>query len=140
MQPPFCYILRVYFEDTDAAGIVYYANYLKFMERARTEWLRALRLPHASLRALDNGVLVVQSLSIKYLQPARLEEELAVTACIQSVGKATVVLKQTVLRHQPVSQLLVSSTVRLAYVDCTTLAPKRMPSTLSHLLQAQLPC
>jgi acyl-CoA thioester hydrolase len=141
MQAEFQWPVRVYFEDTDAAGIVYYANYLKFMERARTEWLRNLGLPHASLRDADNGVLVVQSLSVKYLQPARLEEELVVTARLQSVGKATVELQQTVQRAGPqaASLLLVSSTIRLAYVDCALLQPKRMPATLYDLLQSQLP-
>ncbi|MFM2399302.1 MAG: hypothetical protein RL341_1459 [Pseudomonadota bacterium] len=131
--------MRVYFEDTDAAGIVYYANYLKFMERARTEWLRALGLPHASLKESDNGVLVVESLQIKYLQPARLEEELVVTARIQSVRKATLELAQQVLRENPHGQAftLVQSSIRLAYVDCATLNPKRMPARLAALLQAQ---
>jgi acyl-CoA thioester hydrolase len=139
MQKEFRHRMRVYFEDTDAAGIVYYANYLKFMERARTEWLRALGLPHASLQSTDQGVLVVESLQIKYLQPARLEEELVVTARIQSVRKATVELAQSVVRENPHGQALtlVHSNIRLAYVDCATLNPKRMPEHLAALLQAQ---
>ncbi|MGL4573398.1 MAG: tol-pal system-associated acyl-CoA thioesterase [Burkholderiaceae bacterium] len=139
MQKEFRWPMRVYFEDTDAAGIVYYANYLKFMERCRTEWLRALGLPHASLKEADNGVLVVESLEIKYLQPARLEEELVVTARIQSVRKATVELAQHVLRENPQGQasLLVQSSIRLAYVDCASLNPKRMPQQLATLLQMQ---
>jgi acyl-CoA thioester hydrolase len=131
----------VYFEDTDAAGIVYYANYLKFMERCRTEWLRALGLPHASLKEADNGVLIVESMEVKYLQPARLEEELVVTARIQSVRKATLELAQQVVRENPQGQAftLVQSSIRLAYVDCATLKPKRMPARLATLLQAQTP-
>jgi acyl-CoA thioester hydrolase len=140
MTKEFRWPLRVYFEDTDAAGIVYYANYLKFMERARTEWLRSLGLPHASLQESDNGVLVVESLEVKYLHPAQLEEELVVTARIQSVRKATVELAQSVMRQtsSELTRTLVHSTIRLAYVDCTSKYPKRMPTPLIALLQAQL--
>jgi acyl-CoA thioester hydrolase len=140
MNNVFYWPVRVYFEDTDAAGIVYYANYLKFMERARTEWLRALGLPHASLKESDNGVLVVESLTVKYLHPARLEEELVVTARIQSVRKATLELEQSVMRETANAQArtLVYSTIRLGYVDCNTHKPKRMPPALNTLLLRQL--
>jgi acyl-CoA thioester hydrolase len=140
MSNVFYWPVRVYFEDTDAAGIVYYANYLKFMERARTEWLRALGLPHSSLQASDNGVLVVESLTVKYLHPARLEEELVVTARIQSVRKATLELEQSVMRETANAQArtLVYSTIRLGYVDCSTHKPKRMPPALNTLLLRQL--
>jgi acyl-CoA thioester hydrolase len=140
MSQVFRWPLRVYFEDTDAAGIVYYANYLKFMERARTEWLRALGLPHASLQQSDHGVLIVESLQVKYLHPAQLEEELVVTARIQTVRKATLELEQTVLRETPSgsTRTLVYSTIRLAYVDCATKNPKRMPAALAALLHNQL--
>ena len=108
----FSWNVRVYFEDTDAAGIVYYANYLKFMERARTEWLRSLGFDHASLREQSGIIFVVTRLEAHYLRPARLDEELAVTVEPTRIGRAGLDLGQRVERL-PVGSPLCTASVRL---------------------------
>jgi acyl-CoA thioester hydrolase len=131
----FRHSIRVYFEDTDAAGIVYYANYLKFMERARTEWLRALGHPHADMVQRDRSVFVVQAVQMQYLAPARLEEMLEIATCIREVGRASLTLDQWALRD---GHCLVASRIRLGHVDAGTLRPKRIASHLVGLLEARL--
>ncbi|HET7772465.1 MAG TPA: tol-pal system-associated acyl-CoA thioesterase [Burkholderiaceae bacterium] len=131
----FRHSIRVYFEDTDAAGIVYYANYLKFMERARTEWLRALDHPHAAMVQHDQSVFVVQAVQMQYIAPARLEEVLEIATCMREVGRASLTLDQWALRD---GQCLVASRIRLGHVDTQTLRPKRIAPALARLLQAQL--
>jgi len=90
--------IRVYFEDTDAAGIVYYANYLKFAERARTDWLRDLGVSHADMMTRDGLVLVVRRCAIEYLRPARLDDMLTVETEVEKLGGASIDLVQRVLR------------------------------------------
>lgn len=90
--------IRVYFEDTDAASIVYYANYLKFAERARTDWLRDLGVAHAEMIRRDGLTLVVRRCAIDYLKPARLDDELTVETELVKLGGASVELAQRVLR------------------------------------------
>ena len=90
--------IRVYFEDTDAAGIVYYANYLKFAERARTDWLRELGIPHAEMIKRDGLTLVVRRCNADYLKPAHLDDELVVETELIKLGGASVELAQRVLR------------------------------------------
>ena len=90
--------IRVYFEDTDAAGIVYYANYLKFAERARTDWLRALGIPHSQMIKRDGLTLVVRRCNADYLRPAHLDDELTVETELVKLGGASVDLNQRVLR------------------------------------------
>jgi acyl-CoA thioester hydrolase len=131
----FCHRIRVYFEDTDAAGIVYYANYLKFMERARTEWLRDRGLPHSELVHEQFGVFVVLGVSANYLAPARLEDLLDVRTAIREMGRASLTLDQWVLKGD---QYLVSSQIRLGYVDTRTLKPKRIPQVLAERLQPKV--
>ncbi|MFC3148859.1 tol-pal system-associated acyl-CoA thioesterase [Piscinibacterium candidicorallinum] len=126
-----CHRIRVYFEDTDAAGIVYYANYLKFMERARTEWLRDLGLPHADLVHEQFGVFVVLGVTANYLAPARLEDLLDVRTAIHEMGRASLTLDQWVVKGD---QCLVTSQIRLGYVDTRTLKPKRIPQMLVERL------
>lgn len=127
--------VRVYWEDTDAGGIVYHANYLKFFERARTEWLRALGINQNALREQTGGVFVASDLSIKYLRPARLDDELVVTAAAQSTGKASLAIEQKALRKLPGSarpELLCEASVRIGWVNAATLKPVRIPS---HVLE-----
>ncbi|MFP5382843.1 MAG: YbgC/FadM family acyl-CoA thioesterase, partial [Gammaproteobacteria bacterium] len=93
----FCIPVRVYIEDTDAGGIVYYVNYLKFMERARTEWLRALGFQHYTL--LDEDFLfVVRHADVDYRRPARIDDELAVSAAVERLGRASIFFRQQVVR------------------------------------------
>jgi acyl-CoA thioester hydrolase len=90
--------LRVYYEDTDLAGIVYYANYLKFIERARTEWIESLGVDQMALRAAEGIVFAVRRVEADYLRPARFGDELVVETVLQSLGGARLVLEQVVLR------------------------------------------
>lgn len=127
--------MRVYWEDTDAGGIVYHANYLKFFERARTEWLRSLGINQTALREQTGGVFVASDLSIKYLRPARLDDELVVTATAKSTGQASLVIDQKALRKRPGApdpELLCEASVRIGWVNAATLKPARIPS---HVLE-----
>lgn len=100
-SPSFCWPVRVYWEDTDAGGVVYYANYLKFFERARTEWLRSMGLEQHALRASTGGVFVVSEAAIKYHRSARLDDALTITVRLQQAGKASVVFVQQAWREPP---------------------------------------
>lgn len=135
---PFRWASRVYWEDTDAGGIVYYGNYLRFLERARTEWLRSLGFSQSKL-AEDPGVLfAVVSLNIDYRRPARLDDEL-LTSCEPAVeGAATIRFAQRIYRgtgSEPTRDgLLVEASVRVACIDARTLRPKRLPDFLTSAL------
>ena len=130
--------IRVYWEDTDAGGIVFYANYLKFMERGRTEWLRSLGIEQQRLRDEVGGMFVVSEANIKYLQPARLDDELVVTAQLQSAGRASMAILQQVLLKpkQPTDTpaLLCEGTIRIGWVDAASMRPARIPPTLIQIL------
>jgi acyl-CoA thioester hydrolase len=155
----FSWPVRVYWEDTDAGGIVFYANYLKFMERARTEWLRSLGISQSALRQPANGqaggMFVVTDTQLKYLQPARLDDQLLVTAHISHTSRVTLTITQeirllpnTVLRKQlsNTEQISVTpgelnalpmacqGTVRIAWVDAVSLQAARIPQTLLEVL------
>lgn len=118
--------LRVYIEDTDAGGIVYYVNYLKFMERARTEWLRTLGYQHYAL-ADQNFQFVVHSCMVRYHRSARVDDALEVTAQIHRLGKATLDFVQQVWRGD---ELLCEAEVRVASVSADQLKPSAMPGEL----------
>jgi acyl-CoA thioester hydrolase len=123
--------LRVYYEDTDAAGIVYYANYLRFAERARTEMMRALGVEHSELRAAAGIVFAVRRCSADYLAPARLDDRLEVVTRITDLRGASLGLEQTVRRD---AADLVRMHLKLA---CMTVAgrPARIPGTLRAELE-----
>ena len=132
---PFSLPVRVYWEDTDAGGVVFYANYLKFFERARTEWLRRLGLNQHTLREQTGGMFVVSSAQIKYHQPARLDDLLTVTAHIEQLGKASVVFAQEAYRHSdaahtPNSTLLAAGSIRVGWVHAQTMQPGRIPASV----------
>ena len=124
--------VRVYYEDTDAAGIVYYASYLKFMERARTEWLRSRGFNHTALLQEHAIVFVVARLNMHYHQPARLDEQLHVEATVTKVGRASFDMDQSVYRDDDTA--LCSATVRLACL-C---ADRMQPSAIPHFLLTEL--
>ncbi|MFT7403337.1 tol-pal system-associated acyl-CoA thioesterase [Zhongshania sp.] len=122
--------LRVYMEDTDAGGIVFYVNYLKFFERARTEYMRAQGFDKAAF--IDDSLMfVVTNLATKYLRPARLDEQLIVTAKVIAAAKASLSFDQRVYRGD---EVLCEAQVRLACVDRISLKPKRMPAALLSVL------
>ncbi|MGM0831337.1 MULTISPECIES: tol-pal system-associated acyl-CoA thioesterase [Halomonas] len=121
--------VRVYMEDTDAGGIVYYVNYLKFMERARSEWLRTLGLNQQTL--LDAGTqLVVYRLACHYSKPARLDDSLIVSTTVESVGKCRMTFLQQVQRDE---ELLCAATVEIACLCADKMRPKAWPQALKAL-------
>ena len=124
---PFKHTLRVYWEDTDAGGVVFYANYLKFFERARTEWLRSFGHSQQRLRDETGAIFVVAETAIRYLRPARLDELLEVTVEVLEAGRATMLIAQRALRG---GELLAEGTIRIGCVDALTLRPRRMPIAL----------
>jgi acyl-CoA thioester hydrolase len=129
MQPPanFSCKYRVYWEDTDAGGVVYYANYLKFMERCRTEWLRTLGVDQVRLRAERQLQFAVVNVVVDFLRAAVLDDEILVTAELQRMSGATITFKQTILRGDV--QLIDAST-RVACLDSGTLKPRPIPKDL----------
>ena len=141
MQTPFQFPIRIYWEDTDAGGIVFYANYLKFFERARTEWLRALGIEQQALKTEVGGMFVVSETSLKYHRPAQLDDLLTVTAELAQAGRATLTLRQQAWRQisdeqsGPAPQLLAEGTIRIGWVDSSTLKPGRIPATILKALQ-----
>ncbi len=128
---PFSWQIRVYYEDTDLGGVVYYANYLKFLERARTEWLRALGLEQDLLRNQDNLIFAVRQLHINYLQPAKFNDELQVLAQVTQVKRASLMMQQDIKRG---TTHLCSAQVQLACLQFDSLKPRRMPQTLFELM------
>lgn len=124
--------VRVYWEDTDAGGVVYYANYLKFMERARTEWLRALGVHQEALRSQEGVQFVVADMQVRYLAPAKLDDLLTVTVFVAEQGRASMLLEQQVWRGDT---LLAQGQVRVGCVDAKTLNPKRMPTCVLDVLR-----
>jgi acyl-CoA thioester hydrolase len=121
--------VRVYWEDTDAGGIVYYANYLKFMERARTEWLRALGFEQATMQREQQLMFVVVDAKLQFKKPARYGDALNVTASVCEHSRASFSFKQDVL-HETNGELLVSGTVRVACIDATSMRPRGLPTVL----------
>lgn len=123
--------LRVYIEDTDAGGIVYYVNYLKYMERARTEFMRSLGFDRSSLFSAER-LFVVRDIALVYRAPARLDDELAASVSVTGVGGASLALHQTVRRGD---ELLVSADVTIACVGREDLRPRRMPGDMLATLR-----
>ena len=135
---PFRFALRVYWEDTDAGGIVFYANHLKFMERGRTEWLRHLGFAQQALREQSGGMFVVSETAVKYHQPARLDDALWVTAELREAGRVSLTIAQQVLLQRPgqPDTLLAEGTIRIGWVDAQTLKPGRIPAAILEVLKS----
>jgi acyl-CoA thioester hydrolase len=129
----FAHPVRVYWEDTDAGGIVFYANYLKFFERARTEWLRSLGIEQGQLREQTGGIFVVSETSVRYLRPARLDDELLVTAKLEAAGRASLIIAQQAMAAD--GSLLAEGTIRIGWVDAATLKPGRIPPVILEAIQ-----
>ena len=126
-EATFSHPVRVYWEDTDAGGVVFYANYLKFFERARTEWLRALGFSQQRLREETGAIFVVGSTELRYLRPARLDDDLRVTVQLQQAGRATMLIDQQAWRSE---ELLAEGRIRIGCVDQGTFRPRRIPDTI----------
>ncbi len=157
----FSWPVRVYWEDTDAGGIVFYANYLKFFERARTEWLRSLGIEQHSLKAASGGMFVVADTTVRYRRPARLDDQLMVTARLSEPGRASmtifqqaylktdasidpVTLSNTELPRQStpglqpdISTLLCEGSIRIGWVNAHTLQPGRIPADVLNALSGR---
>ncbi len=126
LGPAFDWPVRVYWEDTDAGGIVFYANYLKFFERARTEWLRQLGIEQEALRRSCGGLFVVSQTDVRYLKPARLDDLMRVSAWLVKAGRGSLVIAQQA-RLEPCRSLLAEATIRIGWVDAASLKPSRIP-------------
>lgn len=126
--------VRIYWEDTDAGGIVFYANYLKFFERARTEWLRSLGISQHALRETTGGMFVVSDTLIRYLKPARLDDELIVTASLHEMGRASMTITQQAMASVG-AQLICEGTIRIGWVDASTHKPARIPNSILETLK-----
>jgi len=126
---PFSFGVRVYWEDTDAGGIVYYANYLKFMERARTEWLRALGVEQEVLKAEQGLMFVVVHADVSFRKPARYGDNLQVTCVLDERSRASLTFRQRILRGST-QELLVEGLVRIACLDANKLKPRGLPEVV----------
>jgi 4-hydroxybenzoyl-CoA thioesterase len=131
--PPFALRARVYFEDTDAGGIVYYVNYLKFMERARTELVRSLGFDQSVLQR-ENVIFVVHSVSARYHAPARLDDELDITAEVVELKRASLKFRQQVSRTD--NTLLCEGEVTVACVSADRYRPRMIPDALTQAFVA----
>ena len=135
----FQWAIRVYWEDTDAGGIVFYANYLKYFERSRTEWLRSLGIEQQALKNSTGCMFVVAEATVRYHRPARLDDELIVTASLQETGRASMIIMQQALlkTQQPCADskiLLCEGSIRIGWVDSTSLQPRRTPASILNSL------
>lgn len=127
------FFYRVYYEDTDAGGVVYYANYLKFYERARTDFLRNLQISQSKLAQEFNLIFVVRSCNIEYLKPARLDDFLEVSLVIKEIKSASIEMHQEIKKDD----LVISSlNVSLVCVDSSNLKPKKIPQNIKSLINA----
>jgi acyl-CoA thioester hydrolase len=133
--PGFSWPVRVYYEDTDAGGVVYYANYLRFFERCRSEWMRALGFNQKDLADSEGVVFVVAAAEIRFLRPARLDDELRIDARLAECFASHVVFEQQAWRG---TELLSRVRVKVVCVDSRTMRPKRIPAALSAVLDAVL--
>jgi len=129
----FAIAVRIYYEDTDAGGIVYYANYLRFMERARTEWLRRVGFEINELTEHQGVLLAVRSLQVEYLKPAKLNDLLQVGVELEHCGRASIRLIQQMHRD---AEWMCQARVRLACLDAASLSPVRLPLPLLTELSA----
>lgn len=133
MNKPFLWPVRVYWEDTDAGGVVYHAQYLAFMERARSEWLRALGVHQERLKAESDLVFVVRALQTDFRAPARLDDQLQVSVALLECRGASFILAQRIERD---GRLLVEANVKIAALTASSFRPRAIPSALLHLFES----
>ena len=122
---PFRFSIRVYWEDTDAGGVVFYANYLKFFERARTEWLRNLGFGQETMRLEEGAMFVVTHTAVRYVQPARLDDLLELTVEVRETGRASLTVSQQALRD---GSLIAAGEIKIGCVDAQSFKPRRIPA------------
>jgi acyl-CoA thioester hydrolase len=119
--------IRVYYEDTDAGGVVYHSNYLNFLERARTEWLRHLGFEQTTLKEVFNVIIVVHSVQVKFKKPALYNDLIQVNCLLSKTGFSSFDINQNITRD---GQLLVEAEVKLAYVHADTFRPAPIPANV----------
>tara|TARA_B100000035_G_C20941404_1_gene527720 strand:- start:365 stop:775 length:411 start_codon:yes stop_codon:yes gene_type:complete len=124
--------VRIYFEDTDSGGVVYHSNYLKFMERARTEWLRSLNLNQAELKKKDKIMFVVAKVDINYIKPARFNDQLTIETIVDKIGASKVNLTQDIYRN---SDLFTSAKVNIACLNSNNFKPQRIPKLIKQKME-----
>ena len=128
----FEWIARVYFEDTDSGGVVYHANYLKFMERARTEWLRSLGLNQIKLKKEDKVMFVVRKIDIQYRMPSRFNDELLLQTECFKITDYSIMLKQNILRDK---QIITEGKVEIVCINSDLFKPVRIPKIAKQLME-----
>lgn len=129
----FSFPVRVYFENTDAGGVVYHSEYLKFLERARTEWLRHLGFTHQMLAKKHGIVFVASQAAVDFVKPARLDDSIAVGVSVESLGKVRVIFHQEIRRDE---EVLVRGRVTIACVSCEGFKPTEIPEEVRKKLEA----
>jgi acyl-CoA thioester hydrolase len=140
MQPTpstFTWTVRVYYEDTDAGGVVFYANYLKFFERARTEWLRAAGVGQQLMTATHGVMFIVKNTAVDYHAPARLDNELNLTVVVERMGRASVQFVQQAWRiNGEERELLATGRIKVGCVDTLNFRPSEIPHDVLHRIKA----
>ena len=129
----FSFPVRIYFEDTDSGGVVYHANYLKFMERARTEWLRSIGIDQRHLKHQERIMFVVHRIDIQYKLPARFNDDLIVKSELIDIGSSKIEFRQMIYRDH---ELLIDASVDVACIDSEKFKPVRIPSTVKQTMES----
>ena len=125
--------VRIYFEDTDSGGVVYHSNYLKFMERARTEWLRSVGIDQYYLKHHDHIMFVVHRIDIQYKLPARFNDDLIVKSELKDIGSSKIEFRQMIYRE---NEILIDAIVDIACIDSEKFKPVRIPSTVKQTMES----
>ena len=129
----FSFPIRIYFEDTDSGGVVYHSNYLKFMERARTEWLRSMGIDQRHLKHHANIMFVVHRIDIQYKFPAHFNEDLVVKCELIDIGSSKIEFRQMIYRD---NELLIDASVNVACIDSEKFKPVRIPSPIKKTMES----
>ena len=132
----FTWPIRVYYEDTDSGGVVYHSNYLNFMERARTEWLRALGFEQTQLKDQHGLIIVIHSLSMQFKKPAYFNDMLAVNCELSELGRSSLIMQQSISRD---GLVLIEAQVKAAFVDAVSFKPIGVPDEMRHKIQLEKP-
>ena len=129
----FSFPVRIYFEDTDSGGVVYHSNYLKFMERARTEWLRSVGIDQRHLKQQDHIMFVVHRIDIQYKLPARFNDDLIVKSELIEIGSSKIEFRQMIYRND---EMLIDASVDIACIDSEKFKPIRIPSAVKQTMES----
>ena len=129
----FSFPVRIYFEDTDSGGVVYHSNYLKFMERARTEWLRSVGIDQHHLKYHAHIMFVVHRIDIQYKFPARFNDDLIVKSELKNIGSSKIEFRQMIYRDE---EMLIDANVDIACIDSEKFKPVRIPSTVKQTMES----